>query len=185
MASSDNHFRSTGNRCGYEVKHMNGLLTDFDSQTKGTDEKQVFLLEDSDDDAAIFLRAVRGRSPNVVVNRATSVKQARFLLWDASPDLITLDYHLPDECGLNLLRDIRAHHRLRHVPVVILSGTENEDDVDAAYDLGANSFLKKPVSVEEYMDSVSLLASYWLDKNYRSALHRSEPFVDKSFGSVH
>ena len=134
--------------------------------------KQLFLLDDSDDDAGIFERVLTGSFREIAFTRAKSVYQARELLLNADPDLITLDFHIPGECILGLLRDIRSHHRLMNVPVVVMSGTENGEDVSAAYLYGASSFLKKPFSCEEYADSVRLLLTYWLEKNWNSPPNR-------------
>ena len=66
-------------------------------------------------------------------------------------------------------------------PVVMMSDTENDDEIHAAYLLGANSFLKKPFSCERYSDSVSLMLTYWLEMNYSSPTCRPERVVNGTF----
>lgn len=129
-------------------------------------QKSLVLVEDSDDDASLFLLALRKSGKNVRADRAANALQARQLLAGHRPALITLDCHLPGESGLDLLREIRSMESFRRIPVIMMSGTESERDVQSAYAAGANSFLRKPASCEEYLARVSLMLEYWLENNY-------------------
>jgi DNA-binding response OmpR family regulator len=128
----------------------------------------VLLVEDSDDDALIFARAVRKRSAPIVVYRATDVTGAREFLSTRRPDLIALDCHLPGIGGLEILRELRSNASLQRVPVVMMSGTNSDGDVAQAYANGANSFLMKPTGFDEYQKRVLSLLEYWLETNCTS-----------------
>jgi len=134
---------------------------------------RVLLVEDSDDDAMLFSRAVQKSGRDTEVYRASNVAEALALLAEITPSLITLDCNLKSENGLDLLRDIRKRNSLRAVPIVMLSGTESESDVQTAYELGANSFLRKPSTYDEYVEGVQSMLEYWLDKNCASLTPRS------------
>jgi CheY-like chemotaxis protein len=132
----------------------------------------LLLVEDSDDDALLFMRAVQRSGQGIKVHRATNVNQAREMLAEFAPALIALDCHLlRGESGLDILRELRGRKAFQTVPIVMLSGTESDLDVQAAYALGANSFVRKPNGYGEYMESVQLMLEYWLVKNCVSVSH--------------
>jgi len=78
------------------------------------------------------------------------------------PALILLDLNLPKKDGREALREIKANPELRRIPVVVLTTSKAETDVDGIYDLGANSFIRKPVNFDALVQIMKLLAQYWL-----------------------
>jgi two-component system response regulator len=151
------------------------------SEDKTLDRRTVVLVEDSDEDAMLFGRAIRKSGKNVVVRRASNARGARELLIGHRPALITLDCDLVGESGLDLLREIRSMESFSRVPVVMLSGSESDSDVLSAYTSGANSFLRKPVCCDEYVALVTLLVEYWLENNFVSV---SPPRAQTAYGSA-
>lgn len=85
------------------------------------------------------------------------------------PALVLLDLKLPRVAGLDVLRRIRAHARTRLVPVVVLTTSALTMDMNLAYDYGANSFVRKPVSFPEFSRTLERIARYWLTLNVVSA----------------
>ena len=79
------------------------------------------------------------------------------------PDLILLDFKMPRKDGREALREIKADPRLRLIPVVVLSTSTIEDDVAFSYDTGANSFIAKPATFRQWVESVKILCEYWFD----------------------
>ena len=79
--------------------------------------------------------------------------------------MVLLDLKLPKIPGLEVLRTIRADARIRRVPVVILTSSKEEEDVGAGYDLGVNSYVRKPVDFKEFQTAVENLGLYWLILN--------------------
>lgn len=79
------------------------------------------------------------------------------------PGLILLDLNMPRKDGREALKDIREDQRLRRIPIVILTTSKSEDDIYRTYDMGANSYITKPVSFESLVHMVELLGRYWLD----------------------
>ena len=77
------------------------------------------------------------------------------------PDLILLDLNMPRKDGREALKEIKGNPDLRRIPVVILTTSQEEADILSTYDLGANSFIKKPVTFESLVDVVKTLAKYW------------------------
>jgi len=78
------------------------------------------------------------------------------------PDLILLDLNMPRKDGREALREIRCHPDLKSIPVVIFTTSRAETDIKLVYELGANSFITKPVQFDSLVNTLSLLARYWL-----------------------
>lgn len=134
-------------------------------------ELPILLVEDNPADAEMTMDALRqGR----LVNQVQWVKdgaEALDLLFGCGADsaaetrrlkLVLLDLRLPRVDGLEVLRALRADERTRRLPVVVLTSSHEEIDIVRAYDLGANSYLVKPVESEAFMSMVSKLGLYWM-----------------------
>jgi len=136
------------------------------------DRKVILLIEDNSSDVDLTRRAMeKGRIANEVVV-ARDGKQALDYLWgegahagrDVSdlPAVTLLDLKLPKVPGLEVLRRVRADARTRRLPVVILTSSKEEQDLAAGYDLGANSYIRKPVDFEQFTQAIAHLGLYWL-----------------------
>jgi two-component system response regulator len=129
----------------------------------------ILLVEDNPDDVDLTLRAFRrnGLQTEIVVAR-DGVQAESILFGDQDPQtpaLILLDLKLPQLNGLEVLRAIRQNRRTAMVPVVVLTSSVEEEDVVAAYRLGANSYIRKPVDFPSFLDVVHQLGMYWLILN--------------------
>lgn len=146
------------------------------------EDKIILLVEDSPDDEALTLRALKKNniSNQVVVARdgvealdylfATGTYAAREA--PAKPQVILLDLNLPKLDGLEVLRRIRADQRTRLLPVVILTSSREERDRIEGYSLGANSYIRKPVDFGQFTEAVRHLGLYWLVLNEPPPQHR-------------
>jgi CheY-like chemotaxis protein len=133
--------------------------------------KIILLVEDNPDDEALTLRALRRHNlaNEIVVAHDGEEALAWLLPEDESqhplPQVVLLDLKLPKVDGLEVLRQVRAHQRTRRIPVVILTSSMEEQDMVASYDLGANSYVRKPVDFEQFLDATHQLGLYWLVLN--------------------
>jgi CheY-like chemotaxis protein len=139
--------------------------------TTNEQELQILLVEDNPADAELTMDALRESG---LVNKVQWVKdgaEALDVLFGRGAAsaaesrrlrLILLDLRLPRVDGIEVLRAVRADERTRRLPVVVLTSSREEVDVVRAYDLGANSFLVKPVESEEFMKAVGELGLYWM-----------------------
>lgn len=137
--------------------------------------KNILLVEDNPDDEALTLRALRKHNiANEVVSARDGAEALDYLFgtgaWDGRdprqlPQVVLLDLKLPKVDGLEVLRRIRADERTRLLPVVILTSSNEEQDRIDGYGLGANSYVRKPVNFDEFVDAVKQLGLYWLVLN--------------------
>jgi CheY-like chemotaxis protein len=79
------------------------------------------------------------------------------------PGLILLDLNMPRKDGREALREIKAHQDLRHIPIVILTTSQAEEDIYRSYDLGANSYISKPVTFDSLVSVMKALGRYWFE----------------------
>jgi len=127
-------------------------------------KKNILLIEDNPDDVKLTLRAFeKNKILNEIVVKTDGVEGMEYLnRCTLLPALVLLDLQLPRMGGIEVLRRIRTDPRLKLLPVVIMTSSREERDVNEVYHLGANSFICKPVDFEQFMEVVRQLGMYWL-----------------------
>ena len=135
----------------------------------------ILLIEDNPDDEALTLRALKKNNiSNHVVVARDGVEALDYLFGTGAhsgrdisvhPQVILLDLKLPKVDGLGVLRKIRGDARTKLLPVVILTSSKEERDLLEGYDLGANSYVRKPVDFIAFVEAVRQLGLYWLVLN--------------------
>lgn len=143
----------------------------------------ILLVEDSSSDEKLALLALRrcGVPTEVTVVR-DGAEALDYLFWRgryadrprALPALVLLDLKLPRVNGLEVLQQVRANPTTRHLPVVILTASKEEEDVGRSYSLGANAYLRKPVDFAEFSDAAKIIGQFWL------VLNELDPAVSSS-----
>jgi two-component system, response regulator len=138
-------------------------------------DKAILLVEDNQDDEELALLAFdRSRIANEMVVVRDGQEALDYLLGTernagkdakALPELVLLDLKLPKVDGLEVLRQLRAHPRTRRLPIVVLTSSREEEDLIRSYDLGANSYVRKPVEFNSFADAIRQLQMYWLVLN--------------------
>ena len=135
----------------------------------------ILIVEDNPDDEALTIRALKKNNiGNRVVVVRDGVEALEFLFCTGAyasrdpndmPQITLLDLKLPKVDGLEVLKRIRADPRTQLLPVVILTSSNEEQDLIGSYEYGANSFMRKPVDFDQFADSVHQLGLYWLVLN--------------------
>ena len=134
--------------------------------------KVILLVEDNSDDEELALLAFeKSRIANEVVVARDGVEALDYLFGTGAyagrdvsnlPQVVLLDLKLPKVSGVEVLQRLRSDNRTRRIPVVILTASKEEQDVIEGYDLGANSYVCKPVNFTEFIEAVQNLQVYWL-----------------------
>lgn len=149
-------------------------------------ERPILLIEDNPDDEALTLRAFnKNQIGNPVVVARDGVEAIDYLAGSGShsgrdisvmPVLILLDLKLPRIDGLEVLRRIRAGEHTAMLPVVVLTTSRETQDIEQAYRLGANSYIRKPVDYERFIQAVGQIALYWLTLNETAEGAANSPY---------
>lgn len=136
------------------------------------EEKIILLVEDNPDDVELTLRAFKKCNiANEVVVARDGVEALDYLFGTGAyagrdlsvmPAVVLLDLKLPRIDGLEVLRRLRADERTRCLPVVVLTSSNEDQDVVNSYQLGANSYIRKPVDFVQFIDAARQLGIYWL-----------------------
>jgi two-component system response regulator len=135
-----------------------------------SEPKTILLVEDNADDEQLTLRAMRQSDVPNIIRVARDGAEALDQLFGATastrlPDLVLLDLKLPKVSGLEVLHRIRLEEKTRSLPIVVLTSSDEEKDIVESYNLGANSYIRKPVDFDEFIDAVRQLGLYWLTMN--------------------
>jgi two-component system response regulator len=126
-------------------------------------EVEILLVEDSPEDVTLTLRALSAHHLANRVHVARDGAEALAYLRDnKQPKVMLLDLKLPKITGLEVLRHVKRDPVLRTLPVVVLTSSREEPDIATAYQLGANSYIVKPVDFEQFAKAVSQAGLYWL-----------------------
>lgn len=135
----------------------------------------ILLVEDNPDDEALTLRSLNNSNVvNEIVTTRDGAEALAYLFGTGDyagrdtrimPELVLLDLKLPKVDGLDVLRQIRDDGRTKLLPVVILTSSDEEQDLVESYQLGANSYVRKPVDFKQFAEAVRQLQLYWMVLN--------------------
>lgn len=136
-------------------------------------DKSILIIEDNPDDGLLTMRALKKlnyRNIRLVENGSQALE---FLYGESTdekrrnlpPDLILLDLNLPIIDGFTILKKIRSSKTTKNTPVIVLTSSGEEKDIKLSYDLGANSYIRKPVDFIEFEKAAVLISEYWLTLN--------------------
>ena len=134
--------------------------------------KTILLVEDNPSDINLTKRAFeKGHITNNLVVAEDGQEALDYIFGNGIyanrdisqlPTLILLDLKLPKVSGLEVLKRIRAAEIIKRLPVVILTSSKEDEDVAASYDLGVNSYIRKPIDFNQFVEAIKYLGLYWL-----------------------
>ncbi|MHB1100017.1 MAG: response regulator [Burkholderiales bacterium] len=137
--------------------------------------KVILLVEDNPDDRILTVRALKQHNIANAIDEVRDGQEALDYLFgegayagrdvSVQPQVVLLDLKLPKVDGLEVLQRMRADPRTRRIPVVVLTSSSEQQDIVSSYDLGANSYVRKPVDFNEFLDAAKQLGLYWLMLN--------------------
>jgi two-component system response regulator len=138
-------------------------------------EIEIILVEDNMDDAALVIRALKKNNlANKMVHLKDGAEALEFIfgingdssLPNKAPRVILLDLKMPKVNGMEVLEKVKSDPRTKMIPVVVLTSSAEDPDIKRCYDLGANSYIVKPVEFDNFTKAVSNLGLYWLILNH-------------------
>jgi two-component system, response regulator len=150
-----------------------------------SDGLDILLVEDSQDDVDLALHALRrGSLANNILVIGDGEQALDFVFcrgaytersFDHPPKLMLLDLKLPKVNGIEVLKQVKSDPRTKAIPVVIMTSSKEERDLVASYDLGANSYIQKPVDFDQFRETVKTVGLYWLVINEPPIMGHSKP----------
>jgi two-component system response regulator len=139
------------------------------------DEVEIILVEDNPDDAALTMRAFTSRKLGNSLVHLKDGQEAFDYIFDGKefdgrkfgehPKVILLDLKMPKVNGIEVLERVKGDPKTKHIPVVVLTSSAEDPDIKKCYELGANSYIVKPVEFENFSKTVVDLGLYWLVLN--------------------
>lgn len=142
-----------------------------------SNDTEILLVEDNMDDALLTIRALKKKNlANKIHHLKDGAEALDFIFGEGEfagrnilekPKLILLDLKMPKVNGIEVLERIKSHELTKRIPVVILTSSNQDPDIERCYKLGANSYIVKPVGFENFLSTVSELGIYWLLLNQR------------------
>jgi two-component system, response regulator len=136
------------------------------------ENKKILLVEDNPNDIELTKRALqKSNILNELIVAEDGVEGLKYFFGEGGnggclvedlPVVVLLDINLPRVNGLDVLRRLRTHEKTKLLPVIILTSSNEEKDIITSYNLGANSFVRKPVKFSEFAEAIRLLGLYWL-----------------------
>ncbi len=134
--------------------------------------KTILLADDEDNDALLIQRAFKKAGIDALIYRVKDGEEAlAYLKGDAGyrdrqkfpfPDMLLLDLKMPRKSGFEVLKWVREHEQFKRLVAIVLTSSKQSFDINQAYDLGANSYLVKPLNFEELLQLSALLHKFWL-----------------------
>ena len=136
---------------------------------------KILLVEDNPYDAELTLRALRKNDITHAISHVEDGLEALDFIFARGkfshrtthplPSLVLLDLKLPRVDGFEVLRELKSNSTTKSIPVVVLTSSNEMQDIQASYDLGANSYIVKPVQYNKFLEAVKHLQLYWMDLN--------------------
>ncbi|MCK5132907.1 MAG: response regulator [Candidatus Sabulitectum sp.] len=139
---------------------------------------EIVIVEDNPNDAELMIRSLKkNRLANSLIVLEDGELALEYMFCrgqyndrdsSGSPKVIFLDLKLPKVDGLEVLKQLKTNEKTRKIPVIILTSSKEDPDIAAAYDLGANSYVVKPVGFDDFVEMMNKLGLYWLVVNEKA-----------------
>lgn len=152
-----------------------------ESASRSRRSANLLLVEDNPGDARLVEEAFRGRSDDCILHVVSDGDEALDFLYQRGdhataprPDLVLLDWNIPRTSGEHLLAKLKADPERKHIPVTVLTGSQDDTDVARSYQNYANACLQKAVEPGEFMDTIEVFTDFWLSTARLPATEKDE-----------
>lgn len=130
---------------------------------------EILLVEDDPGDVELIKESISNSKIKLKLNVANNGEEAISYLKNegdykdsSEPDLIILDLNLPLRSGMEVLEEVKADDNLKHIPVIVMTTSDQDTDIIKSYRLGANSYVTKPLGIDQFAKIVSSIENFWL-----------------------
>jgi CheY-like chemotaxis protein len=137
--------------------------------------KYILLVEDNEDDVELTLRAFKKYNKNTKIKTVKNGEEALHYLindklqydddFSENPEFILMDINMPKITGIELLKLIKENEKTKLIPVIMLTSSDEQEDIVTSYASGASSYLRKPVDFNQFSDLIQKIQSYWINNN--------------------
>ncbi|MEQ6125026.1 response regulator [Pseudotenacibaculum sp. MALMAid0570] len=124
---------------------------------------KILLIEDDDIERMKFSRVASKLGGHSIIEAENGEKALDVLDQIESPSLIILDLNMPKINGLEFLKTLKSNKNLQHIPIVVMSTSNNYNDIKKCYEIGVSGYMIKPLHYEDYQKKISNLINYWMD----------------------
>ena len=148
-------------------------MIEYTSKDKNKDKKSILLVEDSPEDYEAIVRAFKKSGLDIPIYHCSDGDEALDFIFakkekevegnEILPDLIILDLNLPATGGIEVLEALKKNELYKKIPVVVLTTSAYDEDIENCYNLGVNSYVRKPVNIPDLFTAIGKLKDYWLD----------------------
>ncbi|WP_339658465.1 response regulator [uncultured Polaribacter sp.] len=122
---------------------------------------KILLIEDDRIEVIKFNRAISSEFSSFIISLASNGKEALSLLQTSIPDIILLDLNMPDTNGIDFLKSVNNIPKLKHIPIIVLTTSNNSIDIKECYRLGISGYLVKSLKYEDYEIKINAILKYW------------------------
>lgn len=122
---------------------------------------KILLIEDDKIEVLKFNRAILPVSENFTITQVNNGKEALSLLEKDLPNIILLDLNMPDTNGIEFLSILKDDKRLKHIPTIVLTTSDNDKDITECYRLGIAGYVLKPLKYQDYEKKIGAIIEYW------------------------
>jgi two-component system response regulator len=139
-------------------------------------EVEILLVEDNSSDAELTMRALKKKDiSNNIFHVKDGAEALDFIFCtgkyaernkEIKPRIILLDLNMPKVSGIEVLKQVKSHEETKSIPVIVLTSSKEDSDIEACYQLGVNSYVVKPVGFENFTKAIADLGMYWLLLNH-------------------
>ncbi|MEE3999217.1 response regulator [Tenacibaculum sp. FZY0031] len=122
---------------------------------------KILLIEDDKIEILKFNRAISSILQKHIITQANNGKEALSLLEKGLPNIILLDLNMPDTNGIEFLTILKSDDKLKHIPTIVLTTSDNDKDISECYRLGIAGYVLKPLKYQDYEKKISTILAYW------------------------
>jgi CheY-like chemotaxis protein len=130
---------------------------------------KILLIEDDEIERMKFSRVASKMGNHTIIEAENGERALDTLEQIESPNLIVLDLNMPKINGLEFLRILKSNSSLNYIPIIVMSTSNNRNDIKKCYEIGVSGYMIKPLHYEDYKDKISNLIGYWMGNELISA----------------